>query len=314
MVWAALVCAPLAGCDRWKKEPPPPPLVDLVSPDGTRPVYALFEGPPDPVTKKLCDALASVPETRRAACCSTPPGPTLAADCFRALGAAVRAKAVSLVAAEVDACAAAMDAAWAGCDWVGPHSPSMPVLCQRVIHGQLAEKTHCRSSLECRPGLRCLGVNDDLPGICAPPEDNGGLCGPVVDALANVTLQDTLAAGHPACAGHCERRLCATPISPGGPCAGTAQCDSGHHCGRQRCQVGAYAALDEDCSGTPCAPDARCVRNKCARPLIDGAPCEADEECRGACLKQSLIGMAGLKGVCGKSCEKKPGGQNPSGP
>ena len=87
------------------------------------PVYPLTEGAPDPLTQKLCDALYTVPATRRADCCQSKPSPTIAADCLRALGAAVRANAVSLQPSEIEACAAAIQKSYEGCDWVGPLTP-----------------------------------------------------------------------------------------------------------------------------------------------------------------------------------------------
>src|SRR5262249_23703548 len=154
-----------------------------------------------------CRALHGRSEERRAECCGGRPGIVLTSECTRALGAALRAGAVSLDAAEVEACAAATDGALAGCDWVGAFPPPVPEACRGAVRGRLGEGARCRSSLECRGALHCDGAGPTQLGACAAARESGA-CGLSVDPLAGFVKQDDVERAHPECAGACERHRC----------------------------------------------------------------------------------------------------------
>ena len=268
------------------------------------PVYALLsegQGEPDALTRKLCDALFDLPSRRRADCCHK--APAREPSCLVLLGSAVRAQAVTLKAEEVDACSAAMEKQFEGCDWVGPNHPAIAEACIRIVHGTLSRRTRCRSSLECRAGLFCDGAGHEKIGLCSLPRDHGSPCDNASDNrgddLSLLLHQDLETLVNGQCLGHCERGVCTSALSPGTPCSTTEQCDSTHHCAKQRCQPGRFARLGEECTGE-CESGLRCLLKKCVMPAAEGVACDADAECRGACLKKP----AGGQGVCGKSCDK----------
>src|SRR5262249_54705581 len=142
-------------------------------------------------------------------------------ECVRTLSAALRAKAVTLEVEGVDACARAMAQAHEGCGWVGPFPPELPVACRGLVRGALEKGARCRSSLECRDGMRCSGAGPTAAGRCAPPRADGESCGTAVDTLATYTRDADLDARHPECQGHCARFRCAPRVTAGSACTQT---------------------------------------------------------------------------------------------
>ena len=265
--------------------------------DAVRSVYPLDAGPVDPVVHKLCGALHDLPEQRRASCCAESAGIVVTGECERMLTAAVGTKAASLDAAEVELCAAAMQKAYEGCDWVGPFSPETPAECQGVVHGALNAGAVCRSSLECAKGLRCHGVGPTTVGVCGPARADGQACGAAVDTLAVfVKQQATLESAHPDCTGHCDRLRCAPLLAPGEACRSGAQCADGA-CSTGKCAAHFLGKPGAACPTGECVGDARCLAGKCVERKEGGSPCKSDLECRGACIKSD-----GGAGACGKRC------------
>ena len=264
------------------------------------PVYELTPNvEADPVTKKACDALFDASSRRLTACCKAAPSTNRV--CPLLLGSAVRAGAAALISQEVDACAAEIEKQLEGCDWIGPHPPALPGACRNLVHGKLTETTRCRSTLECIPGLFCDGAFRGGTGQCKPRRENGVPCKAAIeDDFAELMQQDPEAQSNGPCEGHCEGGFCTAPLSPGTPCSSTSQCDATHHCAKQRCLPSRFAKVDEECTGE-CEGGARCIQKKCVLPAGEGAPCDGDMECKGACLKKD----GSTKGVCGKSCERR---------
>ncbi len=301
----AIAALAAASCSKDKEAPAPSPSASVTGAASSAPepddtvssVYPLDAGPADPVVQKLCTALHDVPEQHRAACCDQKPGLVFTGECVRTLTGAVRAGAVALEAAEVDRCVAAMGTTYDGCDWVGPWPPEVPAACEGIVHGKLTQGVRCRSSLECKPGLRCQGVGPTSPGLCAPPHESGSACGAAVDALAAFTKQSKLDAAHPECTGYCERLRCAPTTPLGGACKFAAQCGDGS-CMGGKCVARVVAKVGEPCPSGDCEGDARCVSGTCTARKPEGAACTSDFECKGACLKSD-----GGRSVCGKRCD-----------
>lgn len=263
--------------------------------DDVQPVYPVTKDPALPEATKLCTALHAMPAARRAACCSGAPSLTQQGECERMLSMALRDKAVMVSEGGMDACIKAMEKRHDGCDWVNIGVPSPAAECQGVIQGQLDEKAVCRSSLECKQGLTCLGVGPTIKGVCGKPKPNGAPCGGTVDALAGATRQIRTSLTHGECEGTCSKRRCEARKPEGAPCKGDFECGENRYCGGGKCSDNA-PALGAACSQA-CAGDARCVEAKCVAPKKPGEACDADRECMGACEK----GDAG-PGKCGMRC------------
>ena len=266
--------------------------------DEVRPVYPVDAGPPDPLATRFCEAIQALPEARKAECCAgarTGVAPTSA--CVRTLSYALAQRAVSLDAAELDRCVEAMKKATFGCDWVTPFSIAIPLVCQEIVKGTLAEKESCRSSLECAAGLRCQGLSATDVGACGPARVARMQCGVGIDTLATYTRQDGVDRDHPECAGRCARGQCDDASALG------AECKSDSQCGKSRCVAGkcansALPALGAPCPASACAPGAGCVSGVCVAPKAEGAACGSSAECRGQCVTED----GGAAGTCAKQC------------
>jgi len=287
----ALALAPACKCARPGAEPP-----DAGDEDQVHPVYDLHT-PPDPLAQRLCQALHALPGQRRAQCCSGGGASLdLAPQCTAILSAALKLGAVTLAPEKVDACAAALGAAYAGCDWVGPNDVPLPAACSGLLVGTLPAGARCRSALECQGELRCAGAGPTDTGRCAPAGPPGMPCELSVDSLASYTRQD-LARSHPECEGFCQRRACRQALGmDGGSCLLDAQCPRGAHCGNGACVPGATARLGEPCSSGGCEAPLRCIQDTCRAPGHEGAPCTGHRDCLGACIP----GDGGAR--CGNGC------------
>jgi hypothetical protein len=263
-----------------------------------RPVYPLLTGPPEPLAEKLCDAIHGIPSRRRSECCGGE-APDLGAECRRNVTGALRFKAVELDPAAIEGCVAAFTEELAGCDWITPHGASvqLPAACRGLVKGLLETGARCRSSLECKGALRCHGVGPTTPGLCGPARDRGA-CGASVDVLATYVKEDDADERHPECKEACNRRRCEPYAKVGQECAFHALCGPGNHCEKGKCAPGERARAGEDCSSMLCTRGLRCVKGTCAPPRKGGDPCEADEECRGTCVRAD----GATTGSCDKKC------------
>ena len=133
------------------------------SEEEVRPVYPEgVKGVSNPLASKLCKIVVERQEARRAECCKVPPGIVMTDECVRMASAAITANAARVEPAALDTCASAIEATFAGCDWVGPFAPALPTPCRALFVGALAKGARCRSSLECAGTLRCQGVGPTL--------------------------------------------------------------------------------------------------------------------------------------------------------
>jgi hypothetical protein len=269
--------------------------------DDVKPVYRVDGLPPLPLAEKYCDAVRDTPRKRREACC---PGAGIfapTAECTRTLSSALRSGAVTLDAAAVEACAAAVTKDTEGCDWVSSVGAPTVEACLGIVHGTLKDGAVCRSNLECEEGLRCHGLGATRPGKCGAPSTSKRMCNIATDSLASFTGQDDMERHHPECAGQCVRRQCLDAVAPGGACKASVECGPKGACVAGKCAEGPRPGVGEACSDA-CGGGARCVKGKCAMPKAGGEVCEDDVECRGACER----GDGGKAGHCAKQCPALP--------
>ncbi len=265
-----------------------------------RPVYPVDAGPPEPLAVRFCEAVQTLPEKRRGECCAGARVGIAPVDaCVRTMSYAIAQQAITVDAADVDRCAAAMKAATTGCDWVTPLAIPIPPACVGIMKGKLADKAPCRSSLECAAGQRCQGLSATDLGVCGGPRPARFQCGVGVDTLAAYTRQDHVDRDHPECEGRCSRGSCEDAIALG------AECKSDSQCGKNRCLSGkcvdaarSLPALGAACPGGLCAPGAGCVNAVCVAPKAEGEACSSRGECRGDCVR----GDAGPEGTCAMRC------------
>lgn len=283
--------------------------------EDVEPVYPIeTSAPPVPVAARLCEALTTLPEKKRAACCKASPGIVLATECTRQLSAAVRHGALAVDDKDVDACIKAFDELLAGCDWVGPFPPGPPPACQGIFKGRLAAGQKCRSSLECAGDLRCKDLGPTTVGKCGLAgigEETS--CGGTVDSLATYTRQNDVDRRHPECKERCIKHKCQSPIGEGGACLISTDCQEGLQClpaagaapmkngqAPRKCVAGKAPSKEgEPCPGAVCEGSLQCIRGTCAARKSGGEACTDDFECRGGCLKSD----GGTKGTCGPRCD-----------
>lgn len=249
----------------------------------------------DEIARRLCDALHAVPERRRAECCAAPASASLAGACAIELAGSLRAGVLTLALADVERCAAETARALDGCAWVTPRLAPAPAACRGIVHGRLDLGARCRSSLECRDGLRCVGGDASVAGVCVPPGRPGDSCDAVPDELAT-HARETDDPRHPSCAGFCLRGRCAALAAEGGACAGHRECATGLHCVSGRCVAGPPPSLGEPCDGAACGAGLLCIDGRCARPKAAGESCTSPFECAAACVS----------GTCGMQCRAWP--------
>jgi hypothetical protein len=264
-----------------------------------RPLYPVDIGTPDPMAERLCNALHTLPQTRKAQCCGTPPSSSLAGECARTLTSAVRAGAVKLVAEEIERCIEATTRQLQGCDWVTPLTRAAPQACDSLVHGQVEGGARCRSSLECTDGLFCRGLGPTTPGVCAEPAAVGTACGQGQDMLAIYTRQSAHEGRHADCAGACRAGQCTAVVGLDGACNATQECTAGTHCASGRCTTGRFAKLGEACSGDACLEGAVCTGGVCVARKAAGERCTSPFECQAACVKQP----GAASGTCGMQCD-----------
>ncbi|MFO0593114.1 MAG: hypothetical protein U0441_36565 [Polyangiaceae bacterium] len=262
-----------------------------------QPVYPRTNDAPDPLAKRFCDAIHTLPARRKAECCGGDPSVTLADECARTLSFALRSKAISLDASSVAQCEEAAAKAHEGCDWVSPLASPAPAACLGVVKGALQEGDRCRSSLECTGDLHCHGVAASDTGKCGKPKASGA-CSRGIDTLASHVLDATADADHPECAGHCNGRRCEADLPDGAACTTAIACGEGHSCVDHRCSYAPLPSAGEKCLGGACGGGARCVAGTCAAPKNNGETCVEDAECKGACDRSK----GGPTGVCAMLC------------
>ena len=205
---------------------------------------------PEQLSRRLCDALQGLPASRKAQCCGTAPSTGLASACAREMDRSLRARAITVAAADVDRCAADTARALDGCNWVTPWMPDAPSSCRGILQGRRTAGASCRSSLECTDGLFCRGAGPTTAGVCAMPGRPGANCSGIPDTLATWARETDGDTRHPECAGYCLRGRCTARVALGGECSSSRQCATGTHCASGRCVGGVAQTLAAPADGT----------------------------------------------------------------
>jgi hypothetical protein len=284
---------------------------DDESDDEVQAVYPVDKQPPDPFAERYCDAVQEGPRKRREACCPDIGAFAPTAECVRTLSAALRAGAVSIDPAGLDACRTAVEVATSGCDWVRPvgGAPAVPA-CLGIIRGNVKEGARCRSSLECEGELRCRGLGATHAGKCARADD-AHYCNVSADSLAAWTEQKDIDRRHPDCAGYCVSGRCAPAAAPGAPCTDSVQCGTKAWCIAGKCAEGPLPGPGAACTDL-CAEGSRCAKGKCLATKAEGAACQDSTECRVHCERGDAA-PGTCAGVC-PSFPKTPWGADAGGP
>ena len=263
--------------------------------DKISPVYPIDHQPPLPEAERYCDVVLSKLSKKEEECCSFPAFVPLG-ECVRTLSYALRAGAVRIDGAALEACDRAILAQTGSCDWILGTSVVRPSECLGIIQGTLKEGDRCRSSLECLEGARCLGLGATEAGKCAPPIPDQNRCNVSTDTLASFTGQDDFDRHHPECAGVCNGARCVP--AP----AIDAHCTSSHECGATRFCAGGKCESALPAHGAPCtdlcAGTDRCSHGICATPKGEGEECEEDVDCRAHCERAKDA----KSGRCAKLC------------
>jgi hypothetical protein len=311
VVWAAtaalIVSVAIAGAASCRRTASPEPgakapAADKRSAADHAPLFPLDVGAPDPRVQRLCDALYTLPEARKAQCCATAPGSGLAGECVRTLTAAVHDGAIVLDAAKVERCVQDASAAYQGCEWVTPLAPATPASCVGFVQGRLQAGAACRSSLECADGLACRGARPTTAGVCAAPGSVGAACGAGPDTLAIYLKDAHYQDQHPECQGFCRGGRCVDFLGSGGACSSDLQCGPGRRCDSGKCVGTPPAKIGEACTGNACEPGARCAGGRCIPLKKNGETCSSPFDCLASCV----AAPGAIAGVCGPLCVASP--------
>jgi hypothetical protein len=256
--------------------------------DESKPIYPI-DVKPDPLAEKLCSVLYDRESQRREACCASKGLTSIRDQCIRTLSYSLQTKAVTVDPASIELCSAAVDKQLQGCDWVTPLSPAVPEQCTGIVRGTVEENAACRSSLECKDGLRCLSLGAKHIGACAKPLPDRALCGLAIDQLAGYVREVDVESHHPECVGRCLERHCNPAAALGADCKYSNACAAGAHCLNGKCSEKPLPPAGSPCDGNQCAQGARCFKGKCIEPKPESAACASNEECRGACVQGKCL-------------------------
>jgi hypothetical protein len=229
--------------------------------DEVRPVYPIDNLPPLSLALRYCDAAREVARKRREECCPTLRAYAPTDQCVRTLSSALRSGAVTVDESAIDACAAAVARATAGCDWVTSTGTPTDPACLGILKGTLKDGAACRSNLECEEGMRCIGLGATKPGRCWAPLAARSVFNLATDSLAVFTGQDDYDRHHPECAGYCRLRQCVNAVPIGGHCAASLECGVKAWCIAGLCKP-TLPAAGEPCTDT-CAAGSRCAKGTC---------------------------------------------------
>ncbi len=287
-----------SGPEREVAAPPTPEKAPAPTGESSvRPTYRTGSDAPDAV-KRLCAAIWQLPRDRRQECCGgKPSGIRADSSCLTTVTAAIEGGGVELDESKLASCEEAAKQALESCDWVGNLPPAPPEACRKLLRPLLEKGAPCRSSLECKGGLRCAGAGPTDRGVCREPGAPGAYCDTAVDPLAAAAAQSLDA--HPACEGFCRSNRCRAAVPVGGKCSGDAECGAAAWCDGTRCKAGAGEA-GAACVDGGCSAGLRCVDRVCIEPGGEGADCTHDLQCRGACVKAD----GADSGACGMRCAR----------
>ncbi len=266
--------------------------------DEVKPVYGTEPVAPDPRAERYCHAVHTLPAERRAACCEDRPRAPFERECVRTLSAALHAHAVSLDEGDLSQCEKAQRAALEGCGWVGIAPPKPAAACSGILRGAVGDGATCRSSLECKAGLTCYGLSATAPGHCVAPRQKDAICNTGTESLAMFSLQGrAVEREHPTCAGVCDKMRCKDELAIGASCRTSAECGRDKSCVEGHCAASPLPEEGARCASGECAAGLTCVDDHCAKLEAEGASCQSDRACFGACVG----------GTCQRKCKVATG-------
>jgi hypothetical protein len=298
-----VVVAVLAACPKSKPNvvDAGAPADDVVKEDARLKPTFDAETPPDPRALDFCKALYDVPEQKKAVCCkyNAVALAPLAKTCAGQLSDALKDKDLVFDDAKAKQCSDERSKALDGCAWVGIGLPPTPEVCQHIFSGSSDEGARCRSSLECKNGLRCQGSGPTHVGRCAPPLDDGSHCGSAIDALSVVVDEPSIERNHPQCKGVCGHLKCVPIEKSGDPCVFDSECGDGNRCEDKKCLSGRIA-IGKQCKEQGCVDGATCFAGTCQARHKEGEACDGDADCAiGGCFRAH---RSDEHGTCGMRC------------
>ncbi|MCC6523854.1 MAG: hypothetical protein IT373_14445 [Polyangiaceae bacterium] len=157
--------------------------------------------------------------------------------------------------------------------------------CRAVAVGEVPRGAECARTMECAPGLVCVGARCATPGAagdaCTVVKEDGSpfarsSCEPALRCVAGKCAAGAAAGGKCATSEACAPELrcrggtCAPghPLEAGAACEGTEDCASGHYCGGKppKCtpkqQAGEACAATDSCLGN-CNRQVDPARSRC---------------------------------------------------
>jgi hypothetical protein len=180
-------------------------------------------------------------------------------------------------------------------------------ICKDVFKGTLHENERCKDSLECFPGLTCIGATPAEYGFCRRLPQGGKNC-----------LEGMCAEGY-----YCKNGVCARKLEEGERCDPSRdECAKDLFCYRIPGEDEDHSDedhFDEDRSDdtedlpdgickrkkenkAPCDSDRECLSGSCIGSICpDGSVCEPGERCPGSCMlfpEKSCYEDGDCKGRC----------------
>jgi hypothetical protein len=182
--------------------------------------------------------------------------------------------------------------------------------CNTVVVGKQADGQPCRSSLECKDPLTCIGAHHKHEGTCKPlPTKDGDPCDGAVWKHHDLGHRHRCGPGLACDAPDSKTKdpICRPAIAQGGACVETDQCTEGLNCRAAKCTaappVDAGGACDDDADdcrdGLYCKRDKGQKEGKCTEKKAAGQPCVDVFECRGECRKPAGKPDGTCTAICG---------------
>ncbi len=182
--------------------------------------------------------------------------------------------------------------------------------CRAVVAGKQADGQPCRSTLECKDPLTCIGAKGKKEGTCkAVPTKAGEPCDGTVwrhhDLGHRHRCGPGLACDTPDM--KVTNAVCRTAVANGGACVESDECEEGLSCHAAKCTSGPPAdvggACDDDADdckdGLYCKRDKGKKEGQCAAKKAAGQPCADVFECRGECRKPAGKPDGTCAAICG---------------
>ena len=183
--------------------------------------------------------------------------------------------------------------------------------CRTIVAPKQDLDQACRSSLECKQDLTCIGAIDKKDGACKKiPTKAGEPCDGSLLRLHDLGHHRNCGPGLTCDAPDAKtpKPVCRAAVTSGGACHDSDECDEGLACHAGKCDGNGPADVGGACEddADDCKDGLYCKRDKgkklgaCAAKLPAGAACSDVFECRGECKKTPPAGKA--DGTCAAIC------------